>query len=165
MLISYLLVLGGVTNMFSACLAKPLIPSIEQRQVGSCATSPCQVGNCCSKYFYCGNTPEYCGPGTCVGGVGGKCPNAGDCCSPYGFCGKGIAYCGAGPPSTPTLTPTPTPTLTQPDPPINPGTVGHWNQCGGTGWTGPTVCMAPYTCTYGGAWWSSCQCPGNAYSC
>ncbi|KIJ43285.1 carbohydrate-binding module family 1 protein [Sphaerobolus stellatus SS14] len=25
-------------------------------------------------------------------------------------------------------------------------TVPHWGQCGGIGWTGPTVCAAPYTC-------------------
>ncbi|KAG6876328.1 hypothetical protein C0993_003986, partial [Termitomyces sp. T159_Od127] len=26
------------------------------------------------------------------------------------------------------------------------GTAAHWGQCGGTGWTGPTTCAAPYTC-------------------
>ncbi|KDR84952.1 hypothetical protein GALMADRAFT_52202 [Galerina marginata CBS 339.88] len=26
------------------------------------------------------------------------------------------------------------------------GTVTHWGQCGGIGWTGGTVCAAPYTC-------------------
>ncbi|KAF8180231.1 cutinase-domain-containing protein [Mycena galopus ATCC 62051] len=26
------------------------------------------------------------------------------------------------------------------------GTAAHWGQCGGSGWTGPTVCAAPYTC-------------------
>jgi hypothetical protein len=25
-------------------------------------------------------------------------------------------------------------------------TAPHWGQCGGIGWTGPTVCAAPYTC-------------------
>lgn len=147
--------------MFSACLANPLIPSIEHRQVGSCATTPCQPGYCCSQYFYCGKTGDYCGSGTCAGGVGGTCPNAGDCCSPYGFCGQGTQYCGA---PTSTTTPTPSPTTTMPVPPGTSG-VGQWGQCGGKGWAGPTVCMAPYTCTYGGAWWSSCECPGNAYSC
>ncbi|KAF7311900.1 Acetyl xylan esterase [Mycena indigotica] len=28
----------------------------------------------------------------------------------------------------------------------------HYGQCGGTGWTGPTTCVAPYTCTYSNAY-------------
>ncbi|KAG8986138.1 hypothetical protein FRB90_004188, partial [Tulasnella sp. 427] len=28
------------------------------------------------------------------------------------------------------------------------GTAAHWAQCGGIGYTGPTVCASPYTCTY-----------------
>ena len=27
------------------------------------------------------------------------------------------------------------------------GTVAHWGQCGGQGWTGGTVCDSPFTCT------------------
>ncbi|KIY65198.1 carbohydrate-binding module family 1 protein [Cylindrobasidium torrendii FP15055 ss-10] len=27
------------------------------------------------------------------------------------------------------------------------GTAAHYGQCGGTGWTGPTKCESPYTCT------------------
>ncbi|KAF7299815.1 hypothetical protein HMN09_00988000 [Mycena chlorophos] len=27
------------------------------------------------------------------------------------------------------------------------GVVAHWNQCGGIGYAGPTMCLAPYTCT------------------
>lgn len=38
-------------------------------------------------------------------------------------------------PASTTSTPTPTPIL-----------VPHWAQCGGLGWTGPTVCAPPYTC-------------------
>ncbi|CAJ2499774.1 Uu.00g026270.m01.CDS01 [Anthostomella pinea] len=40
-----------------------------------------------------------------------------------------------------------------------PGTTGvaQWGQCGGTGYTGSTVCQAPYTCVMGSVWWSSCQ--------
>jgi hypothetical protein len=36
-----------------------------------------------------------------------------------------------------------------------PGQV-HWGQCGGQGWTGPTVCQSPYTCTYVNQWYSQC---------
>lgn len=36
------------------------------------------------------------------------------------------------------------------------GTVAHWGQCGGVGWTGGTVCVSPYTCTYSNAWYSEC---------
>ncbi|KAH8878827.1 family 10 glycosyl hydrolase [Thozetella sp. PMI_491] len=36
------------------------------------------------------------------------------------------------------------------------GTAAHWAQCGGVGYTGPTVCAAPYTCTYSNDWYSQC---------
>ncbi|CAH0032757.1 unnamed protein product [Clonostachys rhizophaga] len=36
-----------------------------------------------------------------------------------------------------------------------PGQV-HWGQCGGQGWTGPTVCQSPYTCTFVNQWYSQC---------
>lgn len=32
----------------------------------------------------------------------------------------------------------------------------HWGQCGGIGWTGPTVCESPYTCKYQNDWYSQC---------
>lgn len=32
----------------------------------------------------------------------------------------------------------------------------EWGQCGGIGWTGPTVCASPYTCTYSSAYYSQC---------
>lgn len=59
---------------------------------------------------------------------------------------------GSTPPST-TLTTVTTakPTAT------NTAGVPQWGQCGGIGYTGPTQCASPYTCVYGGAWWSSCQ--------
>ncbi|KAJ7842194.1 cutinase-domain-containing protein [Mycena olivaceomarginata] len=42
---------------------------------------------------------------------------------------------------------TPPVTTTTTTPPGNTGgTAAHWGQCGGQGWTGPTVCAAPYTC-------------------
>ncbi|PFH48799.1 carbohydrate-binding module family 1 protein [Amanita thiersii Skay4041] len=44
-------------------------------------------------------------------------------------------------------TPTPTPTG---------GTVAHYGQCGGIGYTGPTGCVSPYTCTYVNDYYSQC---------
>ncbi|KAG9020531.1 hypothetical protein FRB95_004001, partial [Tulasnella sp. JGI-2019a] len=35
-------------------------------------------------------------------------------------------------------------------------TVARYGQCGGTGWTGGTVCASPYTCTYSNAYYSQC---------
>ena len=32
----------------------------------------------------------------------------------------------------------------------------HYGQCGGVGWTGPTACASPYTCTYSSAYYSQC---------
>jgi len=40
--------------------------------------------------------------------------------------------------------------------PTSTGTVAHYGQCGGTGWTGGTVCVSPYTCTYSNAYYSQC---------
>jgi len=50
----------------------------------------------------------------------------------------------APPPSTTASTPTST-TGGSPSAPSS-GTVPHWGQCGGQGWTGGTTCVAPYTC-------------------
>jgi hypothetical protein len=36
------------------------------------------------------------------------------------------------------------------------GTVAHYGQCGGTGWTGGTACVSPYTCVVSNAWYSQC---------
>ncbi|KAJ7075505.1 glycoside hydrolase superfamily [Mycena belliarum] len=51
-----------------------------------------------------------------------------------------------------------TATTTTTSPPSNPtgGTAAHWAQCGGQGWTGPTVCESPYTCTVSNAFYSQC---------
>ncbi|KIJ31028.1 carbohydrate-binding module family 1 protein [Sphaerobolus stellatus SS14] len=35
-------------------------------------------------------------------------------------------------------------------------TAPHWGQCGGIGWTGSTVCVAPYTCKVSNAYYSQC---------
>jgi hypothetical protein len=36
------------------------------------------------------------------------------------------------------------------------GTVPHYGQCGGLTYTGATVCVSPYTCTYSNAYYSQC---------
>jgi len=36
------------------------------------------------------------------------------------------------------------------------GSVAHYGQCGGQGYSGPTACAAPYTCTYSNAYYSQC---------
>jgi chitinase len=43
--------------------------------------------------------------------------------------------------------------------PSSPGTTGvaQWGQCGGQGYTGPTTCASPYSCTCTGAYWCQCQ--------
>lgn len=35
-------------------------------------------------------------------------------------------------------------------------TAAHWGQCGGNGFTGPTVCASPYTCKFQNDWYSQC---------
>ncbi|KAB5588948.1 Glycosyl hydrolase family 7 protein [Ceratobasidium theobromae] len=36
------------------------------------------------------------------------------------------------------------------------GTAAHYAQCGGIGYTGPTACVSPYTCTYNNEYYSQC---------
>lgn len=36
------------------------------------------------------------------------------------------------------------------------GVAQHWGQCGGQGWTGPTVCASPYTCKAQNPYYSQC---------
>jgi len=36
------------------------------------------------------------------------------------------------------------------------GVSQHYDQCGGQGWTGPTTCASPYTCTVSNAYYSQC---------
>jgi len=57
-------------------------------------------------------------------------------------------------PTSTTKTTTTTPTTTSTG--GTGGTVPHWGQCGGDGWTGGTVCVSPYTCTYTNAYYSQC---------
>jgi chitinase len=54
--------------------------------------------------------------------------------------------------ATTTATSAPTTTAS-----TGPGTVNQWGQCGGIGYTGSTVCVAPYTCVEISVWWSQCE--------
>ncbi|KAL5494893.1 hypothetical protein ACEPAI_355 [Sanghuangporus weigelae] len=40
--------------------------------------------------------------------------------------------------------------------PSSTATANVYGQCGGAGWTGPTVCASGSTCTYSNAWYSQC---------
>ncbi|KAH7140016.1 Alpha/Beta hydrolase protein [Dactylonectria estremocensis] len=54
-----------------------------------------------------------------------------------------------------TSTVTPTATTTAPAS-TGTGTAAHWAQCGGSGYTGPTKCVSPYTCVKSNEWYSQC---------
>ncbi|KAF7358580.1 Glycoside hydrolase family 12 protein [Mycena sanguinolenta] len=57
---------------------------------------------------------------------------------------------------TVTTTP-PTSTTTSTTPPSSTGgTAGQYAQCGGLGWTGPTVCVSPFTCQVENPYYSQC---------
>jgi hypothetical protein len=56
------------------------------------------------------------------------------------------------PPPPSTSTPI-TPTSTSPP---SGQTQVHWGQCGGIGWTGPTVCASPYACQFSNPYYSQC---------
>ncbi|KAA1478682.1 glycoside hydrolase family 61 protein D [Dentipellis sp. KUC8613] len=64
------------------------------------------------------------------------------------------------PPPPPVSTSAPSgPSSTSAPPPVSSspgGTAAHYAQCGGQGWTGPTVCASPYTCTVSNEYYSQC---------
>lgn len=74
---------------------------------------------------------------------------------------------GSPPPGNPgngssSVSPTATPTSATSQPPSTTtpsgggGTAAHYDQCAGQGFTGPTSCASPYTCTYSNPWYSQC---------
>ncbi|KAG0645986.1 putative aminotransferase sirI [Hyphodiscus hymeniophilus] len=127
--------------LFQSLTNALVMPLLTDRQLGSCATTPCAPGYCCSIYDYCGVGAAYCQAGSCIGGVGGTC--AVGCCSIYGYCGTGPDFCPSSTTTTATsTTSTSTSTTTSPSSTAT-GVVGQWDQCGGQGWTGPTVCVSP----------------------
>jgi len=58
-------------------------------------------------------------------------------------------------PST-TAGPVTSTTQQQPQPTGSGPEQARWGQCGGQGWTGPTKCQAPYTCSFQNNWYSQC---------
>ncbi|KAF9529108.1 cellulose-growth-specific protein [Crepidotus variabilis] len=60
---------------------------------------------------------------------------------------------GPGTTDVPTASPVPT---TSPPAPTAPGTVAHYGQCGGLNYSGPTGCIAPYTCQAQNQYYSQC---------
>lgn len=56
------------------------------------------------------------------------------------------------PPATSTSTPVSTATSSQPAGPQQ----THWGQCGGNGYTGPSVCASPFTCQASSPYYSQC---------
>ncbi|KAF4566367.1 Glycoside hydrolase, 10 [Pleurotus pulmonarius] len=60
-----------------------------------------------------------------------------------------------GSPPSPSTTAVPQPSPSSP-PPSPGGVAAHWGQCGGQGWTGPTVCESGFTCTALNSYYSQC---------
>lgn len=81
-------------------------------------------------------------------GYGAACPWNENLEKKPAYSGILSALGGSGtPPSESSTGPSPTPTG---------GVAQHWEQCGGNGWTGPTTCASPYTCTKLNEWYSQC---------
>lgn len=82
--------------------------------------------------------------------VESKSPGASVIFSNIKFGDLGSTFTGtAGTPSGPSSSSSGTPSKTSSTPsstPTQPGTVGQWQQCGGIGWLGGTVCVSPFTC-------------------
>jgi rhamnogalacturonan hydrolase len=87
--------------------------------------------------FYPGATPatKLCSSGACAGANGAVTTAA---------------------PTTTKGTTTTTKASSTPTPTGGGGTAAHYAQCGGSGWTGPTVCESPYVCTYSNDFYSQC---------
>ncbi|KAJ7169606.1 hypothetical protein C8R46DRAFT_1217285 [Mycena filopes] len=58
--------------------------------------------------------------------------------------------------SSSTVKSTTTVSSTTSSPPTSTGTASAFGQCGGTGWTGPTVCVSGFTCVVQNAFFSQC---------
>ncbi|CAE6419937.1 unnamed protein product, partial [Rhizoctonia solani] len=83
--------------------------------------------------------------------VESQSPNASVTFSNIRFGDIGSTYTGTTTPGTTTTSSAAPGTTTAPS-----GTVPRYGQCGGQGYTGPTACVAPYTCTYASQWYSQC---------
>jgi len=66
--------------------------------------------------------------------------------------GIGKVTPGGGPPTTPPATTT----TANPPTPTTGGQANRWEQCGGSGWTGATRCVSPWTCQVVNEWYHQC---------
>ncbi|KAH8805022.1 putative acetyl xylan esterase [Xylogone sp. PMI_703] len=99
---------------------------------------------------YCDSSDPYCCNGNNAATHQGYGTEYGS--AALNFVNSKIAAAGnPGNPGSPTTT-------SRPSGPTNPsgGTVPHYGQCGGQGWTGGTVCASPYTCQAANQWYSQC---------
>ncbi|KAL0953424.1 hypothetical protein HGRIS_004660 [Hohenbuehelia grisea] len=104
-------------------------------------------------------------PGTYSGNDPGVKINIYQTLSGYTIPGPRPFTCGGTQPTQPTQQP-PTPTSTprtststavpSPSPSSPSGSVPQWGQCGGSGYTGPTTCVAPFKCTKSNEYYSQC---------
>jgi len=74
----------------------------------------------------------------------------------FGITGSSTSTSTTGPATTTTGPTTTTTTAAGTATTPSGGTAAHWGQCGGIGWTGATVCAAPYTCQAANAYYSQC---------
>ncbi|KAL0957121.1 hypothetical protein HGRIS_003214 [Hohenbuehelia grisea] len=68
----------------------------------------------------------------------------------------GSGSTGGGGTSQPPSTPPPATSVSTSSAPAQTGTVAQYGQCGGTGYSGPTACKSPYTCTKLNDYYSQC---------
>ncbi|KAF9533055.1 glycosyl hydrolase family 61-domain-containing protein [Crepidotus variabilis] len=79
----------------------------------------------------------------------------------YTIPGPSVFACDGSSSPTPSTTPDPIPSSTPAAPPPTSttptaGTVAQYGQCGGKTYTGPTTCVAPYTCKVSSEYYSQC---------
>ncbi|PFH47655.1 carbohydrate-binding module family 1 protein [Amanita thiersii Skay4041] len=78
----------------------------------------------------------------------------------YTIPGPTVFSCSGSQPTTTAQPPSTTSTRTTTTPPTTTspsgGTAAHYAQCGGIGYSGPTVCQSPYTCTFVNDYYSQC---------
>ncbi|RDW70539.1 putative 1,4-beta-D-glucan-cellobiohydrolyase [Aspergillus mulundensis] len=75
----------------------------------------------------------------------------------FGPIGSTFDEDGSGPSPTNTVTSSATSTTSGPTTTATGGgQAQRWEQCGGSGWNGPTSCVSPWTCTAVNQWYSQC---------
>ncbi|KAH9846115.1 glycosyl hydrolase family 61-domain-containing protein [Lenzites betulinus] len=104
-------------------------------------------------------------PGAYAGSNPGITINIYQKLSSYTIPGPSVFSCDASSAPAPPVTSAPVTSPLPPAIPITPvsppastptGTVAHYGQCGGISWTGPTACVAPFTCVVSSQYYSQC---------